>query len=178
MSHIAFWGAGDLWVNGVQQLDKRFVHFMLSNDVRDDDYNLSFDDGVDPDPAVHHPAALAWRSWEDVHVSLTGGYQPSLRYEDQAFRLCLARLVTHYWANAAFLEEDHLLQNAAQLTDIPTYISHGRLDISSPMDFPVEIAEAIPGSELFIAGSDGHGGASITNWTISATDRLADTSSP
>ena len=42
-------GAGDLWVNGVQQPDKRFVHFMLSNDVRDDDYNLPFDDGVDPD---------------------------------------------------------------------------------------------------------------------------------
>ena len=48
MSYVAFWGAGDLWVNGVQQPNKRFVHFMLSNDVRDDDYSLAFDDGVDP----------------------------------------------------------------------------------------------------------------------------------
>lgn len=49
MSVIAFWGAGDLWVNGEKQDDKRFVHFMLSNDVRDDDYNLVFDAGVNPD---------------------------------------------------------------------------------------------------------------------------------
>ena len=49
MPYIAFWGAGDLRVNGVQQPDKRFVHFMLSNDVRHDDYNLAFNDGVDPD---------------------------------------------------------------------------------------------------------------------------------
>jgi len=49
MSYIAFWGAGDLWVNGVKQPDKRFVHFMVTNNVRDDDYNLVFDDGVDPD---------------------------------------------------------------------------------------------------------------------------------
>lgn len=131
---------------------------------------------MNPDPAVHHPAARAWCDWEDAHVSLAGGYQPSLRYEDPAFRLCFARLVTHYWANAAFLEEDHLLKNATQLADIPTYMSHGRLDVSSPMDFPVELAEAIPAAELFIAGSDGHGGSSITDWTISVTDRLADTS--
>jgi hypothetical protein len=49
MSYIAFWGAGDLYVNGELQPDKRFVHFMLSNDVRDDDDKLVFNDGVDPD---------------------------------------------------------------------------------------------------------------------------------
>jgi len=48
MSLIAFWGAGDLYVNEVLQPDKRFVHFMLSQNVRDDDYNLVFNDGVDP----------------------------------------------------------------------------------------------------------------------------------
>jgi len=49
MSLIAFWGAGDLYVNGEIQDDKRFVHFMLSQNVRDADYNLVFNDGVDPD---------------------------------------------------------------------------------------------------------------------------------
>ena len=132
---------------------------------------------MNPDPAVHHPAALAWCDWEDVHVSLADGYQPNLRNADPAFRLCFARIVTHYWANAAFLKEDHLLQNATQLADISTYLSHGRLDVSSPIDFPVDLAEAIPNSQLFISESDGHGGASMTDWTISVTDRLADTSS-
>ncbi|GMQ97566.1 MAG: hypothetical protein BMS9Abin17_0064 [Acidimicrobiia bacterium] len=48
MSLIAFWGAGDLYVNDELQPDKRFVHFMLSQNVRDGDYNLVFNDGVDP----------------------------------------------------------------------------------------------------------------------------------
>jgi len=51
MAYVAFWGAGDLYVNGELQPDKRFVHFMLSENVRDDDYNLVFNDGVDPDGA-------------------------------------------------------------------------------------------------------------------------------
>lgn len=130
---------------------------------------------MSPDPLVHNPAALAWCDWEDVHVSLADGYQPSLRYADPAFRLCFARIVTHYWANAAFMEEDQLLQNAAQLEGIPTYLSHGRLDISSPIDFPVKLAEAISGAQLFIAERDGHGGSVMTDWAISVTDRLADT---
>ena len=49
MAFIAFWGAGDLYVNGELQPEKRFVHFMLSENVRDDDYNLVFNDGVNPE---------------------------------------------------------------------------------------------------------------------------------
>ncbi|MEL7209591.1 MAG: alpha/beta fold hydrolase, partial [Actinomycetota bacterium] len=64
---------------------------------------------IDPDPAVHAPAARAWCRWEDVHVSLAGGPAANPRYDDPDFRLCFARLVTHYWANAAFLPEGQLL---------------------------------------------------------------------
>ncbi len=60
---------------------------------------------LDPDPAVHEPAAIAWCQWEDVHVSIANGFEPHLRYEDAAFRLAFARLVTHYWGNAAFMGE-------------------------------------------------------------------------
>ena len=41
------------------------------------------------------------------------------RYEDPKFRLQFARLVTHYWRNAAFLEDGELLQNADRLSGIP-----------------------------------------------------------
>lgn len=41
ISYIAFWGGRDLEVNGVQLPENRFVHFMLSNNVRHDD-NLTF----------------------------------------------------------------------------------------------------------------------------------------
>ena len=52
MSFISFWGEADLYVNGELSPEKRFVHFMLSERVRDDNYNLVFNDGVDPDGSL------------------------------------------------------------------------------------------------------------------------------
>lgn len=128
---------------------------------------------LDPDPAVHTAAAKAWCAWEDVHVSMASGPQPGLTAADPAFQLCFARLVTHFWGNAGFLEDGQLLRQASRLAGIPTFLAHGRRDISSPADIPVALAAAIPGAELFVAEDDGHGGPSIADWTISVTDGLA-----
>ncbi len=127
---------------------------------------------MNPDPTIHNPAALAWCDWEDAHVSLVNGYQPYLRDQEPAFRLCFARLVTHYWANAAFLDDGQLLANATTLAAIPTFLCHGRQDVSAPSDVPVALAAAIPGAELFIAEHNGHGGPAMSGWTRSITDRL------
>ena len=128
---------------------------------------------MDPDPLVHDPAAMAWCDWEDTHVSIPHGYTPSLRNQDRAFRLCFARLVTHYWANAGFLEEGELLRGAPTLTGIPTFLAHGRQDISGPADIPVALAASIPDVELFISETDGHGGPALSRWMTTITDRLA-----
>ncbi len=131
---------------------------------------------MDPDPEVHNAAALAWCRWEDHHMGLAGGFDPGLTKADPEFRLCFARLVTHYWAHAAFMGEHQLLDNAFKLDDIPLFMAHGQLDISSPVDFPVAMADAVTGAELLIAGRDGHGGAEMSEWAVSITDRLADRS--
>jgi proline iminopeptidase len=89
---------------------------------------------ADPDPAVRERAARAWCAWEDAHVSLTPGHRPNPRYADPAFRLRIARLVTHYWRHAAFLAEDQLLRDAPRLDDIPGVLIHGRYDVSSPLE--------------------------------------------
>ena len=128
---------------------------------------------MDPDPAAHEPAAMAWCDWEDTHVSIADGYEPFLRNQDPEFRLCFARLVTHYWANAAFLEDGQLLRDAGKLAGIPTFLAHGRQDISGPADIPVALAAAIPRSELFIAETEGHGGPILANWMATVADRLA-----
>ncbi len=128
---------------------------------------------MSPDPEVHGPAARAWCAWEDAHVSLATDGAPGLRDEDPSFRLCFARIVTHYWANAAFLDDDHILRNAGLIRGIPTYLAHGRLDISSPLDFPLQLAEAVGATEFLIADADGHGGTAMTEWTVSVTDSLA-----
>ena len=127
---------------------------------------------VDPDPAVHEPAALAWCDWEDVHVSIATGYQPSLREAPPEFRLTFARLVTHYWSNAGFLDEGQLLRDAHLLADTPTFLTHGRRDISGPADIAFELANAIPGAELFISEEAGHGGPAMSDWVCSVLDQL------
>lgn len=88
----------------------------------------------DPDPEVCDHAAREWCRWEDTHVSLTPGYRPDERFEDPEFRLGFARLVTHYWRHAAFLDEDQLLLNASILNGIPGVLIHGRQDVSSPLE--------------------------------------------
>lgn len=145
----------------------------LPADRRDGDLTAAIHELLmDPSPEVHGPAAMAWCAWEDTHMSLGPGTGPGLVDADPGFRLCYARLVTHYWSNGAFLADSHLMDNAPNLAGIPTFLSHGRLDISSPMDFPVALAAAIPEAELFIAETDGHGGPAMTDYTISVTDRL------
>lgn len=57
---------------------------------------------ANPDPQIREHAALEWCKWEDTHVSLMPGWEPSPRYEDPKFRLVFARLVTHYWRHHCF----------------------------------------------------------------------------
>lgn len=113
---------------------------------------------VDPDPSVCASAATEWCHWEDSHVSLTPGHEPSLHRADPDFRLRFARLVTHYWSNAAFLEEDQLLRNASSLNGIPGTLIHGRWDVSSPLETPWRLSQEWKTSRLQVLHDAGHGG--------------------
>jgi proline iminopeptidase len=63
----------------------------------------------DPDAAVRERAARHWCDWEDAHVRTHPGRPGDARFEDAPFRLCFARLVTHYWRHAARIEDGALL---------------------------------------------------------------------
>lgn len=150
-------------------------HDFLPPDSRDGDLAAAYNRVLmDPDPAVHGPAAMAWCDWEDTHVSIAGGYEPFLRNQIPSFRLCFARLVTHYWANAGFLEDGQLLRDGRKLAGIPTFLAHGRQDISAPADIPVALAASIPDAELFIEKTEGHGGSTLSSWMTNVADRLAE----
>ena len=122
----------------------------------------------DPDPAVREHAAREWCAWEDAHVSLSPGHQPSPRFEEPEFRLGFARLVTHYWRNAAFLEEDQLLREAHKLNGIPGVLIHGRYDVSSPLENAWRLSQNWSGSALEVLGEEGHGGGDAL---LAAIDR-------
>jgi proline iminopeptidase len=132
---------------------------------------LLFDD----DPAVRDRAAQAWCDWEDTHVATYAGHQHDARYDDPRFRLCFARIVTHYWSNAAFLEDGQLLRDAPKLAGIPGVLINGRLDISGPPDIAWKLAQRWPDAELVLTDNAGHGAAQPTTFAaiVAATARFA-----
>lgn len=110
------------------------------------------------DAALRDQAARAWCNWEDAHVSLTPGHAPTPLFEDADFRFGFARLVTHYWRNAAFLEEDQLIRDAPILDGIPGVLVHGRYDVSSPAETAWRLSRRWATSRLHILEDAGHGG--------------------
>ena len=127
----------------------------------------------DPDPMVRAHAAREWCAWEDTHVSLAPGHQPNPRFEDPEFRLRFARLVTHYWRHAAFLEEDHLLREAPMLDGIPGVLIHGRYDVSSPLETAWHLSQRWATSRLHVLDDAGHGGGdSFTATVVGALSEL------
>ena len=116
---------------------------------------------ADPDPHVRAHAATEWCAWEDAHVSLAPDHQPNPRYEDPEFRLLFARLVTHYWRNAAFLEENQLLRDAATLNGIPGALIHGRFDVSGPLETAWHLSQRWGTSRLQVIDDAGHGGGGL-----------------
>jgi proline iminopeptidase len=129
----------------------------------------------DANADVREHAARSWCEWEEAHIALGPDHPPDPRYDDARFRRCFARLVTHYWRHAAFLEDGELLRNAARLTGIPAVLVHGRLDVSSPLDVPWRLSHAWPGSELVIVDDAGHSvdASGMTGALLAATDRFA-----
>ncbi|MGH4000234.1 MAG: alpha/beta fold hydrolase, partial [Pseudonocardiaceae bacterium] len=123
---------------------------------------------ADPDPSVRESAARAWCTWEDTHVSLGPGWTPNPRYEDPAFRMVFARLVTHYWSHGCFLADGHVLAGMERLAGIPATMIHGRYDVSGPLNTPWALHRAWPSSRLVVLDDAGHGGGSFTSELITA----------
>ena len=129
----------------------------------------------DADPHVREAAALAWCEWEDTHVATYPGYEPDPRYDDPRFRLCFARIVTHYWSHGGFLEDGQLIRDAHRLTGIPGVLIHGRLDISGPPDIPWQLHLLWPDAQLVLVDDAGHGGSHPTTLDaiLAATRRFS-----
>jgi proline iminopeptidase len=128
----------------------------------------------DPDQRVRELAAEAWCKWEDVHVSLNPQAKPSARFTDPNFRMIFTTLVTHYWANAAFLEGKEILHNMRCIAHLPGVLIHGRLDVSSPLQTAWQLHQRWNKSRLIVVETEGHGGAVMWNEFTKATATFDD----
>jgi proline iminopeptidase len=143
---------------------------------RDDDLVAAYDRllNAHPDPAVRLQAARDWTAWEDAILSLEEGYVvPNPRWADERFTVGFARLVTHYFSHAAWLQDDELLRNAPRLAGIPAVLLHGRLDLSGPPDVPWLLAQAWPGAELHFVPGGHTGDDEMDRLFLEATHRFA-----
>ena len=141
---------------------------------RDGDLSAAYDRLLlDPDPSIHEAAARNWCEWDDRQMRVPG-QPPSPRYQDPAFRLCFARLVTHYWSHSHFIPDGALSANAARLAGIPGILIRGALDLGAPADLLWRLARDWPESELVMIDHEGHrGGPATDNALVHATDRFA-----
>ncbi len=143
---------------------------------RDGDLVAAYDRLINrtTDPDVRLQATRDWVAWEDAVLSLEEGYPlPHPRWSDARFRVAFARLVTHYFSNAAFLKEDELLSGAGPLAGIAGVLVHGRLDLSGPPDVAWLLARAWPGSELHLVPGGHTGDAEMDRLQLEALDRFA-----
>ena len=80
--------------------------------------------------------------------------------------IAFARLVTHYFSHAAWLEEDETLHKTSTPRDIPAVLVHGRLDLSGPPDSPGELARAWPAPS---STSSPAATPATPRWTVSSS---------
>jgi proline iminopeptidase len=111
---------------------------------------------TDSDPAVRDAASKEWCEWEDQHISIgRGEVIHSPHWEDDSYRLVFATLVTHYWANDAFLSPS-ILEQTDLLTGIPGTMIHGRRDVSGPVSAAWQLHRSWPTSDLTVCERSGH----------------------
>lgn len=129
---------------------------------------------ADPDPAVRDKAARDWCDWEESHIRLATETRPNPRFGDPSYRMCFARLVTHYWRHGAWRQEGELLAGVERIAHIPAVLVHGRLDVSSPADNAWKLAESWPAASLHMVPGIGHSaGGAVSDRVVAALDRFA-----
>jgi proline iminopeptidase len=129
---------------------------------------------IDPDPAVHMPAARAWSIYEGSCSTLLPSSETVAYFAGEVVALGLARIEAHYFMNDIFLPENSLLENAYRLRDIPGTIVQGRYDMVCPIVSAHELHRAWPQAEYRIVPDAGHSAwePGILGALVEATQRF------
>ena len=123
-----------------------------------------------PEPAIRAKAADAWHAWEAVTFAIVPDAAPPAKWRDPAYRQARARIIAHYFAHGAWLEDGQLLRNANRLAGIPGEIVQGRLDLEAPLATAWELARVWPDATLTIVPNAAH---STANRAMAASIRAA-----
>ena len=133
------------------------LHAALHDLLRDEVDHLTALWGkiLNPDPAVHRPAAVAFYRAERAMSEL----RPTPDLADTAPDATLPAspfMEAHYFAHDCFLEPDQLIRDAGKLADIPGTIIQPLQDLLCPPATSARLAAAWPKAKRIIVPGAGH----------------------
>jgi proline iminopeptidase len=167
----------DWFMHGMGQIFpeawRAFAEF-LPGDERGDLLGNYYRRLTDPDPAVHHPAARAWDTYESACSTLLPPLEAMPRFETDTSALAIARIEAHYFVHRAFLEDNQLLRDIGRIRHLPCTIVQGRYDIVCPVVSADTLARAWPGAELVVVADAGHSvrEPGVTRELVAAVERM------
>jgi proline iminopeptidase len=128
----------------------------LPADERDDVLGAYHRRLINPDPAVHAPAARAWSLYEGACASLLPSPEALSMFEDDAVALGLGRIEAHYFTSDTYLLERPILDHIDAIRHLPAVIIQGRYDVICPIRTADELARAWPEARYQIIPDAGH----------------------
>ncbi|MCC6916303.1 prolyl aminopeptidase [Nitrosomonas sp.] len=111
---------------------------------------------MDPDPAVHMPAAKAWGRYEGSCSTLLPNPDTVNYFTSDTVALGLARMEAHYFRHNIFLPENSLLENIHKIQHLPAVIVQGRYDAVCPIASAHDLHLAWPQADYIVVSDAGH----------------------
>lgn len=111
---------------------------------------------INPDPAVHLPAARYWGSYEGACSTLLPNADTVAHFSSDPVALGLARIEAHYFTHDIFLPDNSLLDNIRRVAHIPGIIVQGRYDGVCPIVTADDLHRAWPEAEYIVVPDAGH----------------------
>ena len=132
---------------------------------------------IDPDPAVHQPAAYHWATFEASCSTLLPSPELVAAFGSEHTALSLSRIEAHYFVNDIFMPDNSLLANVDRIRAIPAVIVQGRYDAVCPILSADELARAWPEARYVIVPDAGHSAfePGTARELVAACDRFAQT---
>jgi proline iminopeptidase len=129
---------------------------------------------VDPDPAVHLPAARSWCRYETACATLLPGGATGTALDDDGTIRAKALIEAHYLKTETRSAADDLVAHVGRIRAIPATIVQGRYDVICPPVIAHELAQAWPEAEYVVVPDAGHSAMEpgIRSALIAATERM------
>jgi proline iminopeptidase len=170
----------DWFLNGIRaffpEAQRQLAEFIPANE-RDDLLAAYHQRLLNPDPAVHQPAAYQWATFEASCSSLLPNLEQVSAYASDKTALSLSRIEAHYFMNNIFLPDNSLLANVDRIRGIPAIIVQGRYDAVCPIVSADELARAWPEARYVVVADAGHSAfePGICRELVAACERFAQT---